>query len=535
MFGKNRVGIITTIEMILFFFNIKFTRRKLLSFIENHLDYPSLLSVKDTLEEYGIQSAAIRKGDYQYSDFEIPFVCLIQRSSWSNAEFVLVKDVGDETISYFDPVERVDKIDTLLFFEKLDKGIVLLLDPENRKDEHDYVVNRKKEIVEAVISKFPYFSIAIFTVFSLIYQFSSSYNWLSILFTITAAIGFGFSFLLIWRELDEHNPFLKEVCGGKGKKINCDAVLHSKGAKLFGVSWSVWGAGFFSTFYLFQLLFVGQDANILVWSILSLLISPYIIYSIYYQSVVIRQWCPLCLGIQAILFVNAISSFMYLSDISSWSIHWYTIAIAFFVGILLLYCGQALISILKDAKESKEYRKQWKKLKYNLDIFNSLLRRNERIISPVNGLGIVVGNPMAEREVVKVCNPYCGPCSKAHAELEFLIDKNPNIRLRVIFMATGNDSDIMTPPVRHFMGIEEKYGSLVVKQALDDWYLSENKDYSQFASKYPLNGELDRQLDKMTAMRSWCDNMKIRATPTFFIDGYEMPEGYDISELKYFL
>ena len=61
-------------------------------------------------------------------------------------------------------------------------------------------------------------------------------------------------------------------------------------------------------------------------------------------------------------------------------------------------------------------------------------------------------------------------------------------------------------------------------QALDDWYLAEKKDYDAFALKYPMNGELQQQKDKIIAMREWCDAMKIRATPTIYINGQELPE-----------
>ncbi|WP_293904224.1 hypothetical protein, partial [Sphingobacterium sp. UBA5670] len=54
---------------ILQYYHVKYTRSKLISLLKSHLEYPSLLSVKETLLYYGIQSAAIRKRDYDYEDF----------------------------------------------------------------------------------------------------------------------------------------------------------------------------------------------------------------------------------------------------------------------------------------------------------------------------------------------------------------------------------------------------------------------------------------------------------------------------------
>jgi len=36
-------------------------------------------------------------------------------------------------------------------------------------------------------------------------------------------------------------------------------------------------------------------------------------------------------------------------------------------------------------------------------------------------------------------------------------------------------------------------------------------------------------------MYAWCTDMNIRFTPTYFIDGYQMPEAYSIQDINYFL
>ena len=75
----------------------------------------------------------------------------------------------------------------------------------------------------------------------------------------------------------------------------------------------------------------------------------------------------------------------------------------------------------------------------------------------------------------------------------------------------------------------------MLKQSLDDWYLPDKKDYDLFAAKYPMNGELLQQGTKIEAMGKWCNEMKIKATPTIFINGYQLPDAYSIEDLQYFL
>ena len=85
------------------------------------------------------------------------------------------------------------------------------------------------------------------------------------------------------------------------------------------------------------------------------------------------------------------------------------------------------------------------------------------------------------------------------------------------------------------MAITGKRDEQLTKKALDDWYLAEKKDYGLFAARHPMNGELAMQGAKLQAMEKWCKEMNIAATPTFFLDGYQLPDAYSIEDLEYFL
>jgi protein-disulfide isomerase len=65
--------------------------------------------------------------------------------------------------------------------------------------------------------------------------------------------------------------------------------------------------------------------------------------------------------------------------------------------------------------------------------------------------------------------------------------------------------------------------------------LADKKDYDVFATKYPMNGELKQQDEKVAAMDAWCKKMTIAATPTYFLNGYPLPDAYSIYDLTYFL
>lgn len=65
--------------------------------------------------------------------------------------------------------------------------------------------------------------------------------------------------------------------------------------------------------------------------------------------------------------------------------------------------------------------------------------------------------------------------------------------------------------------------------------MADKKDYDLFAAKYPVNIELKQQDAKVDAMYKWCNEMKIEFTPTFFVNGHQLPENYTVKDLNNFL
>lgn len=521
-------------------YHIKYSDLYLEKALEEHVDSPTLLSIKDTLFKYGVESVAIRKADYNYYDFETPFICSIQQEDWHKGSFTIVSQVSETNITYLDPQTNKLKEIPLSEFEQIDKGIILLTDDSHKKDELNLASHLIEQRNQTIARNIPIYLSLITLLLSLGYtvlNYQTGISWVNIILTMTSFIGLAVSSLLLWHEIDAHNPFIREVCGGQGKKANCDAVLNSSQSSFFGINWAIWGFAFMATLFSIQVFFAGNLSFLYLSAIISLLAAPYILFSIYYQAQVIKHWCPLCLAIQGVLIINSLTAifFIYNQGINLAPISSYSIVLTILLACFFMTAAYTLIPLLKSARDNRNTEKRWKKLRYNTEIFKALLDKSEKITAPIDGLGIVVGNPLAKNEIIKVCNPYCGPCSKAHPELEYIIKHNPDVKVRIIFTASGEENDYRTAPVLHFLALSEMYGNDFLSKAIDDWYLSEKKDYKEFAKKYPINEDLKGQNEKIYAMFNWCKSMKIRVTPTIYINGRELPEGYHISELNYVL
>jgi len=315
------------------------------------------------------------------------------------------------------------------------------------------------------------------------------------------------------------------------RKTNCNAILNSSKAKIFSwLSWSEVGFFYFSGGFLALSLYV-QSVYIIAW--VNILALPYVIFSLSYQGIIAKQWCPLCLATQSVLVLEFIIEYAgNLFNIvypSSFSI--FRIVLIFLLPVAIWYYIK--LHLLEE-QHSKTKKYELSRLKNNKEIFNSLLASQKRVTHPTDGLGILLGNPNAANTLVKVCNPYCDPCAKAHPELEKLLENN-NLKVQIVFMATPDEKDKRSLPVRHFLAIANQNDKEKTKQVLDSWYLAPEKDYNTFAKKYPLDGDLKIQNIRIGAMNNWCKAMHISFTPTFFINGYQLPAVYNIKDLKYLL
>lgn len=341
---------------------------------------------------------------------------------------------------------------------------------------------------------------------------------------------------LLWYEIDKTNPFLQKVCTGMTKG-NCNSILTGKRSKVFSwLSWSEVGF-FYFTGGLLSILFLVNSikGGITVIAFLNLVALPYTVFSIYYQWRIAKQWCVLCLAVQALLVLGAINILVnnLLQPISGNES--LIIIETFFLYLLPLMVWFSIKPYILQLQEMKHTKREYLRIKFNEEIFETLLKKQKIITVPFDGLGIDLGNPNASNTLIKVCSPYCGPCAKAHPKMEKLIEENTNIKAKIIF-ATQNSPELQSyKPAVHLLAIAEQKNDSKIKKALDDWYLAEKKDYDTFAVKYPMKSELTQQGNKIDAMDKWCRAMEITSTPTFFINGHKIPDAYGIEDLKYFL
>jgi uncharacterized membrane protein len=523
--------IISTAFKYLQSLNVNITQTTLRKNLEENPFFPSLFSLNQVFDRLNVPNATYRIPAEQADQLEAPFVAYMKNQP-TGKDFVLVTDYGKETVTYY----QNNKKKHLLLSKFLEdwENIIFVAEKESDSGEREYAKNKQQE-KRAASAQIALISggIAIYALFSLLFFQSTGLTYTSVSIWIIKTLGVVAAIPLLMYEIDHRNALVKQICTA-GRNTDCHAVLGSKAAKILGISWSEMGLFYFAATFLLLFLPATWATKAAMVAIISALAAPYIVFSIYYQWRIVKQWCLMCLMVQAVLLLEVLWSIpaywwnAYSPILEAYHFIWVIIAVAF--PIVAWY---ALKPLLAQFKKGKNYTDAYHRLLYNPDVFDGILDKQQVIPNNYNHIGIEVGNPNARHTIVKVCNPYCGPCASAHPNLESIIERNKDIKLKIIFTSSNKEADRGGIVVRHLMAIAAKGDAQLTQKALDDWYLPPVKDYEKFADKYPLNGEVEAQKDKIDAMSDWCEKTNIRFTPTIFIDGKQLPETYSIEELKH--
>jgi len=360
--------------------NVRVTSSSIKKDIEESPFYPSLLSLSNTFDRYHINNNAFEVAPENLDQLETPFVAFVNMPAIGR-DFVLVKSITNETVTYLYKNKSPKIIPKKEFLDQY-QNIVWAAEPDENSEEPGFdkkrrqqqTANYKKNAwIGAVVA------IVLLAIAANLMTISSVAVYLSIVFI--KLIGTATAVLLLVYETDKRNAFVKNICSS-GKQTNCDAVLGSRASKIMGISWGEIGFFYFAATTLWLLFPTVFFSDKISWlAIANAFAAPYILFSIYYQWKVVKQWCPLCLTVQAILFLELVWSIInfwshpsvFPFSLSALGIMSFTCCILF--PIVVWYGIKPLVVKSKDASL---YAAAYKRLQYNPEIFNSLLMQHNQ-------------------------------------------------------------------------------------------------------------------------------------------------------------
>jgi protein-disulfide isomerase len=499
--------------------------------LDKHPDNNNLLGISDVLNNFQINNAGYKVAIEDLLSIPCPF---ITHTDINGGDFLLVSKIYADGFLVSSQKWNNHKL-SINEFKKVFKGAVLTA-------EVSYSRARKLPVTN-VITRYKGHAliVGVTLVFlaSLIYHsnYFERLSWQILLLTVFKTAGLITSILLLVQSIDTNNPLVNKLCQS-GEKTNCNAILSSNAAKVFEwLNWSEVGFFYFAGSWLLLLFGSGTLTVLTILAALNLVSLPYTIYSINYQARIAKQWCVLCCTVQGLLWLEFIPLFTYLKNITgllSTGIDLNTLSTVAIFLLVPVIAWKLLKPLFLAIQQKKTLKNQLHNFKYNINLFNKLLTEQPKYTNPDEEWSIVLGNVEADNVLTIVSNPYCQPCSKAHKEIEDWLAFNPNLQVRIVFTSANLENDRNTIISRHLMALNNLPDKNLVKKAMHDWYEQKQKNYEGWNKAYPVQLN-EMEYNKIDKQKAWCKLAEITATPTLLLNGYRLPDLYQIPDLKYML
>lgn len=137
---------------------------------------------------------------------------------------------------------------------------------------------------------------------------------------------------------------------------------------------------------------------------------------------------------------------------------------------------------------------------------------------------VEIGDPNAQNKLTVVSNPYCGPCARAHLDLEALIKNYKNILCQYVFLGSPDSMRV----AQIFLNTKKNE----VELAMNIWFNGRLSNKTIWPNtKIPSEAEKGLA-DQIILHKRWSELANINATPTIFLNGVEIPEIYSITDIS---
>jgi uncharacterized membrane protein len=485
--------------------------------INTHPDYPAMTAVTDFLESGGMEYDAVQADASYIHEFNYPLLAHI-------------KQPGNEYLYLINDASVWDK----------DKSIT-----ENWSGIALYGAkgatwhNEENDAAEKLVQKNKYIATA-FVIAGLVLFIGSVFILLrddiflkdvisTSIFGLLSLAGLAISAAALGTELGYQSKIVKQVCGTVGNG-GCEKVLSSKFAKGFaGVTPADASVLYFAAQFILYL--VGCFYKPILGGIITIAFAGIAVaaWSIYTQAIKLKEWCALCLCIVAVLLGQIVIAFTQFSD-ADFTI--YEPYLFFAVVIVLLTIAYLPIKqLIKANSKNKQELASFKKWKTDASLFMAQWEKEPCCDNTIWENDLLIGNLNAPIRLTVACNPYCGPCAKAHKELDELVEKYPTkiavqVRLLCSSADAGDKRTIAVNKILQLAMVLKNNNEL--KTMLSDWF--DWMDYEKWIAKWDTKNEINVNI-RMEKHEAWNVETSITHTPTSFINGRKLPSRYNLKDI----
>lgn len=486
--------------------------------IQSHPDYPSLLSISDTLTFFNIDNGAIR---VDFSDIELlpnRFVVLLNKTN-STPELCFIEKKDNK---YFITQDKKTVEISIIDLEKKWTDVVLIIE---------------KSELETPKSNYSKFSLALpilCLLFFLFVIFKYETNFLSNLFFIFPVLGLLFSVAALKDLFGAKSELISNFCNFSSS-TSCESIVGSDKWKVFSyINFSDLAIVFFGSQFLglLSLLIAGNSSDFFVTQLVLLFGSiPIILLSLYFQKFVEKKWCPICLVIISIIVLEVFYLVAFFD--LNFQVSFQSLLLFGLVFLFTTLIWTALKKLLTNNKELKEIQLKSNRFIRNYEIFKNILISKPKAELPFTP--IILGNKESKTIITIITSPFCGHCKSVHELIEEILSKYKEVlKIEIILKCNlENDNEEKKYVFRTLLQTYFDKGEKEFSSGLKEWFL--NKNLKLFKEK--LNTKINLSIIdiELNQQKDWCLKNNYHLTPTIFINGFEFPKLYERPHLDFFI
>ena len=476
----------------------------------SHPDYPSLLSITDSLNVLQIDNVVVKIPMEQFVELPGHFLTFYQD------EFGLIK----KTNSYVQIESENGKKRKVNFNDFLSKWNALVI-----------AIEPNVAIIKP--SKFSSFWYSFFLLCIAFFLSSVYYNRPtvpSLLLLASSLTGVVLSFI-ISQKAEIVGPLFSKIFR-LGKDFNDQEVVGASTGMI-----SNW-----QHFFEVCLLFFGTNTIALLISpmefsktlfLLSVLALPVLLFSIGFQKVKLKKRCVvLCLLVLPLVIVQIMVSSITIPSnpftLKSGFIYLVMGAILFLVWHNLKRLVTALASL-------KSENAALKRIKRDYNVFSALSKEVPFLEGLDKLTGIKFGNQTTSFKLSLFLSPSCGQCRTVFAEALYLLERFPeHCSFEVFFNLNPDNTNNPFKIIIECLLTINAYDSAKAREALMEWYI--NKEALELWKQKWMVNALDLKInDEIDKQYQWCLTNDFNYTPVKILNQEVYPQEYELRELKYFL
>ncbi len=482
----------------------------------SHPEYPSLKSITDFLDQQRIDHVAVRLTVPELENLKMSFIAHLSNDS---GQLVFVRELTrGNLVRYYDSEDK-DRITTKEAFFNSYGGICIVIDGSTVQ--HKRIPASNNELIKNLLYLLPFVALT----FMLMHAHdarahSVKFDIFVVLSVVLCVVGVVLSVAILLRKTKY--SFLAGKCNLPNPN-SCNAVLDSKGARVFG--W-IELADVSVIYFITNTIILLARPNSVAYAgifLVSVAATPFIFYSIFHQAFILRIWCRLCLSILSLLSIIPFLLYQTIGQLD--------FSFAFFadyMGVLSVVTLSHLLIRLNRLTEGglQTIRLSFLRFRRDAGLFQYLLRRGQALdLEQRDGL-FCYGDASSALEVIAFLDLECMSCRTSFEQLHD-ISFRAQFRVTLIFSVRDHNRQVLSHLSRLF---GEGKGDVALT-FLRSWYAAPREAWRTISPEETPNN-LEAILD---AHRKAFQVSKITTTPAIFVNAHKLPKEYQIKDLAYFI